>query len=103
VALLAPKKLNECLQEWLGTSARSELTLVLLVEAGLPTSAVDRLVERGLSKDEVSRAVIDPRALKRRSAKRKPLSPIESERAVRIVRVIWRAQSVLGDELKALA
>ncbi len=96
------KKLDRYFQEWLGRSAGSEQKLLQLVEAGLPTAIVARLIERGLSRDEVHRVIINPRTLKHRRSKHQPLSREESERAVRTVRIISRAHSVLGDQQKAL-
>ncbi len=95
------KKLNQYLEEWLGTTAPSEQMLVHLVEAGLPTKIVARLIQRGLSRDEVFRVIINPRTLKHRKSKNQPLSREESERAIRTVRIISRAQSVLGDQKRA--
>lgn len=102
MAMLAAKYLTDCLQEWLGVPATSEQKIVNLVEAGLPTEVFDRLVERGLSKNEVSRVVINQRTLKRRRAMKQPLSQAESERVIRAVRVISSARAVFGDQNKAL-
>jgi putative toxin-antitoxin system antitoxin component (TIGR02293 family) len=101
-ATATAKKLKEYFEEWLGTSVESEQKIVHLVEAGLPTSVVGRLIRRGLSKEEVFRVVINPRTLKHRKSKNQPLSQAESERAIRAVRVLARAQSVLGEPQKAL-
>jgi putative toxin-antitoxin system antitoxin component (TIGR02293 family) len=102
MATVTAKKLNEYFEDWLGTPAKSEQTLVRLVEAGLPTKVVARLIQRGLSRDEVFSIIINPRTLKHRKSRNQPLSREESERAVRTVRIISRAQSVLGDQDKAL-
>lgn len=99
---MTAKKMNEDFEYWLGTPAKSEQTVVRLVEAGLPTKVVARLIERGLSRDEVFRIVINLRTWKHRKNKNQPLSTEESDRAVRTVRVISTAQAVLGDQEKAL-
>ena len=52
------KKLNEYLQNWLGTQAGSEETIVHLVEGGLPTKVVNHLIERGLTRSEVFDVII---------------------------------------------
>lgn len=96
------KQLDRYFEDWLGRSAGSEQKMLRLVEAGLPTSVVARLIQRGLSRDEVFRVIINPRTLKHRKSRKQPLSREESERAVRTVRIISRAHSVLGDEPKAL-
>jgi putative toxin-antitoxin system antitoxin component (TIGR02293 family) len=95
-------ELNKTFMEWLGTAADSEQKVVRLVEAGLNGSVVARLIENGLTGDEVSRLIITPRTLKHRNAKGQSLSLAESECAIRIVRTIAIAQSVLGDRHKAL-
>jgi putative toxin-antitoxin system antitoxin component (TIGR02293 family) len=102
MATTTAKKLNDYFEDWLGESAQSEQQVVHIVEAGLPTNIVSRLLSRGLSKDEVYAVIINPRTLKHRKTKKQKLSRDESERAVRAVRIIARAQSVLGDHDKAL-
>jgi putative toxin-antitoxin system antitoxin component (TIGR02293 family) len=96
------RKLEHYFREWLGTAAVSERQMLRIVEAGLPTKVVQRLIQRGLTKDEVFQIVINPRTLKHRRTKSQPLSREESERAVRAVRVISRAHSVFGDPEKAM-
>lgn len=98
----AAKTLSEYFEDWLGTPAESEQKMVRLVETGLPTKVVARLIQRGLSKEEVFSIIINPRTLKHRKSKNQPLSQEESERAIRTVRIISRAQSVLGDQQRAL-
>jgi putative toxin-antitoxin system antitoxin component (TIGR02293 family) len=102
MATTTTKQLSQYFEEWLGTPAASEQKIVKIVEAGLPTKVVDRLIDHGLSKDEVFTIIINPRTLKHRKNKNQPLSQEESERAVRTVRIISKAQSVLGDQEKAL-
>lgn len=96
------KTLSDYFEDWLGSSARSEQELIHLVEAGLPLKVVERLIQRGLSRDEVFSVIINPRTLKHRRSKRQPLSKEESERAVRAVRILARAQAVLGGQDAAL-
>ncbi len=96
------KKLNDYFEQWLGTSAESEQKIVHLVEAGLPLKVINRLIEHGLSKDEVFSVIINPRTLKHRKSRRQPLSKEESERAVRAIRILARAQAVFGDKTPAL-
>ena len=94
--------LSKYFQDWLGTPAESEQQIIRLVEHGLPTKIVSRLVQRGLSKDEVFRVIVNPRTLKHRKSRNEPLSPEESERAIRTVLILARAQAVLGSQEKAL-
>lgn len=96
------RTLSDYFQDWLGTPAESEQKIVHLVEAGLPTKIVSRLVQRGLTKDEVFRVIVNPRTLKHRKSRNEPLSREETERAVRTVLILARAQAVLGSQEKAL-
>jgi putative toxin-antitoxin system antitoxin component (TIGR02293 family) len=95
-------RLASAVEHWLGTPASSEQSLVRMVEAGLPTAIVNRLLERGLSKDEVFHIVVNPRTLKHRKTAKQPLSKEESERAVRAARILARAESVWGGHDAAL-
>jgi putative toxin-antitoxin system antitoxin component (TIGR02293 family) len=96
------RRLNRYIRAWLGTRAESEQQLVSLVEGGLPTKTVNRLIERGLSRKEVFDIIIPLRTWKHRKSRHQPLSKEESERAVRAARILARAQAVLGDETSAL-
>ena len=96
------KKLERYFEEWLGAASGSELQMLRMVEAGLPIKVINRLIQRGLTRDEVFQIVINPRTLKHRRTKSQPLSREESERAVRAVRIISRAHSVFGDPEKAM-
>lgn len=89
-------------EEWLGAPARTEHDLVRLIERGLPTSFISNLIRHGISRQEAFSIIINPRTFKHRKSKKQPLSREESERAVRTVRVISRAQAVLGDQERAL-
>lgn len=102
MASATAKQLSEYFQDWLGASAESEQQIVHLVEGGLPTNVIPRLINNGLSQAEIFQIIINPRTLKHRKSRKQPLSQEESERAVRTVRIIARAQSVLGDLKRAL-
>ncbi|MGO9209073.1 MAG: antitoxin Xre/MbcA/ParS toxin-binding domain-containing protein [Terriglobales bacterium] len=96
------RKLNQYFDDWLGAQAGSERNLIHLIESGLPLKVIPRLIQRGLSKDEVFSIIVNPRTLKHRRSKSQPLSKEESERAIRAVRILARAQAVFGDEASAL-
>ncbi|MBZ5523842.1 MAG: DUF2384 domain-containing protein [Acidobacteriia bacterium] len=64
---------------------------------------VARLIRCGLSRDEVFNIIINPRILKHCTSKRQPLSKEESERAIRAVRILARAQAVMGSQASALS
>jgi putative toxin-antitoxin system antitoxin component (TIGR02293 family) len=97
------KTLHDYFLDWLGTEAGSEQEVVRLVERGLPIRVLNRLVQRGLSRQEIGSVIIPPRTLKHRRSRHQPLSREESERAVRTARILARAQLVMGDEDTALA
>ena len=77
--------------------------LIALIRRGLPLSAVRRWPTKlGLTRGEVERVLgLGARALERRTSRR--LTPGESERAVRVARLVARAESVFHDRVKALA
>jgi putative toxin-antitoxin system antitoxin component (TIGR02293 family) len=72
------------------------------IEAGLPLSFVDSLLELGVSTAEVHELVVKPRTLSHRREKGQPLSIEESDRAVRVARTIEQATRVFGDRDKAM-
>ena len=95
-------KLKDRFQQWLGTPVESEEKIIELVETGLPLKVLSRLIERGLSKEEVFNIIVNPRTLKHRRSRHQPLSKEESERAVRAARILARAETVFGSETPAL-
>jgi putative toxin-antitoxin system antitoxin component (TIGR02293 family) len=95
-------KLNKVFEDWLGTEAKTDENIVRLVEGGLPTRVINRLIDRGLSRTEVFDIIIPLRTWKHRKSRREPLSKEESERVVRAARILARAQAVLGDLESAL-
>ncbi|SRR6266571_435917 len=102
VTTATAKKLKDYFEGWLGTPTESEHNIVHMVEAGLPLKVINRLIERGLSKDEVFSIIVNPRTLKHRKSRHQPLSKEESERVIRAVRILARAQAVFGGETPAL-
>jgi putative toxin-antitoxin system antitoxin component (TIGR02293 family) len=80
----------------------SDLDLALAVEEGLPTAAAYRLVSDGLlAADELYDLVISRRTFERRKNEKEPLSSDESDKLLRVVRVIVQAIETLGDAAKA--
>ena len=62
---------------------------------------INRLPEEGLTSKELS-MVLPPRTLSHRKAKQELLSVDETEKAIRIARLIALAEDVFGDRNKAL-
>ena len=90
------------LAELIGMVPRSEYELAQIEEKGLPTKLLSRLREKGLTFTEVSELVIAPRTLKHRKARKEALSRQETERLVRVARILALAESIFGNRQKAL-
>ncbi len=80
----------------------SDQDLVSLVEERLPTGAVDRLRECGLTDDEIYALVIPRRTLTHRRARREALSRDESDRVIRVARITALGEEVFGDAERSL-
>ena len=93
---------NLTLEEYIGVSQNSALDLAEIAEKGLPTSSIAYLKEKGLTFSEVSEIVISPRTLKHRKARGEQLSVEETERLLRVARILSLADQVFGSHEKAL-
>lgn len=80
-----------------------EADLASAVEKGFKTAAIDRLIERGILKEEVFFLVIPRRTLDHRIKNKESLSLDESDRAVRVANIMLLAQKVFGDQESAFA
>lgn len=85
-----------------GLKAASDLELALLPEKGLPLTAVRSLKDQGLTFTEISDIVISPRTLKHRKSRKEKLSSVETDRVLRVARIIDLADRVFGSRSKAL-
>jgi putative toxin-antitoxin system antitoxin component (TIGR02293 family) len=90
------------LGDLIGITPTSDFNLAELVEVGLPLASLTRLRERGLTSTELSDIVISPRTLKHRKARNEPLSQEETDRAVRVARIVGLAGEVFDNPDKAL-
>lgn len=73
------------------------------VEAGVPVPTLtDFVAASGMQFKDIYEVVIPARTLKHRKARKEPLTPDESDKLVRLVRVYDQAVRVFGDEEKAL-
>jgi putative toxin-antitoxin system antitoxin component (TIGR02293 family) len=88
--------------EYIGVVPKSDFNLAEIVESGLPTDSLKFLREKGLTFAEVSEIVISPRTLKHRKARGEHLSDAETDRMVRVARIVSLAERVFGDHSKAL-
>ncbi len=81
---------------------RSDLDLVEAIQGGLPTGAVEEVLRSGLFQPgELYEIVVPRRTLAHRKRKRQPLSPGQSDRLARVVRIAERAEEALGEREKA--
>ena len=80
----------------------SGLQAAELVEQGLPTSSIEDLRSEGLTFSEVHSLVLPARTLKHRKEKKQPLSIEETDRALRLAKVLALAEQVFADREKAL-
>jgi putative toxin-antitoxin system antitoxin component (TIGR02293 family) len=80
----------------------SDMEVVKLVHNRLPLSVIDRLLAEGVTKQEID-LVAPPRTLAHRRANAESLTVEESDRAVRLARVVAQTESVFGNKGKAMA
>jgi putative toxin-antitoxin system antitoxin component (TIGR02293 family) len=79
-----------------------ELRLANRVASGFPTRAVDDVISSGLVESSVVYEIVVPRrTLADRKQKEKPLSPDQSDRLARVLRIYARAQEAIGDMTRA--
>ncbi|MFA7240864.1 MAG: antitoxin Xre/MbcA/ParS toxin-binding domain-containing protein [Sulfuricellaceae bacterium] len=79
-----------------------EMAVVNLVQDGLPVNVIEIFIKAGITQQEVYELVAPRRTLTHRRAKSEPLSPGESDRAVRLARVLAQAESVFDSKEKAM-
>ena len=83
---------------------RSELDVVRLVRRGVPTAAVDHFLSASrLTFGAIEASVLARRTFKRRQDAHQPLDPSESDRLLRLVRLVATADETFGDRRKARA
>lgn len=86
----------------IGTTLNSDFDLAQTVEQGIPTDSIAYLRDVGLTFSEVSAVVISPRTLKHRKARGERLSHEETERVLRVARILALAEQVFANPEKAL-
>ena len=95
------------IQELLGGEAvtgplRTEMDVVLLVRRGLPTAAVECFLHRTrLGFPVIEAHVLPRRTFKRREAGAQALDPVESDRMVRLARLVATAEETFANCDKA--
>jgi putative toxin-antitoxin system antitoxin component (TIGR02293 family) len=95
VALLGGEKV-------VGMPVTCDLDIARLIRDGLPVDVIDRLIgDRTVTPDEVRRIIMAPKAVVVRRRKG-GLTPEQSERVIRAVRIIAEALETFGSRDKAL-
>jgi putative toxin-antitoxin system antitoxin component (TIGR02293 family) len=95
---------NVLIGDWLGLqSPATESEICRLVEERLSPTVIERLCALGLKRKEIDDVVISSRTLRHRSARHEKLTVEESDRVLRLIRVLSVAESVFGSREKALA
>jgi putative toxin-antitoxin system antitoxin component (TIGR02293 family) len=95
--------LHQQITDWLGVRpVRTEGQVLQIVEQQLPTSAINKLLALGLTRQEIDALVIPLRTLQRRRSKREKLTIEESDRVLRVVRLLSQAETVYGSRERAL-
>jgi putative toxin-antitoxin system antitoxin component (TIGR02293 family) len=90
--------------DWLGLrSPATEQEILRIVEGRLAPSVIKRLLMMGLRRSEIDETVIPSRTLQHRRSRREKLTLEESDRVLRIVRVLSFAEAVYGNRERALA
>ena len=80
----------------------TEIQRATIAEDGLPVVSIEILYDIGLTFSEIHGLVIPARTLKHRKEKRQPLSVEESDRTLRLAKVVALADQVFGNHEKAL-
>ena len=85
-----------------GLPPMNSFEMARVVEQGLPTECIEELKAKGLTFTEIAQIVISPRTLKHRKARGERLSTEETERFLRVVRVVDLAERIFGNRAKSL-
>ena len=89
-------------RQYLRTDVRSELDLAAAARQGISADAAYRVVASGLlTAEELYALVIPRRTVERRRDDGQPLTIVEADRLLRVVRAVLRAIEALGDPGKA--
>lgn len=96
--------INSQIGDWLGLEApASESDLLRIVEDRLSPSVIKRLAALGLERAEIDGTVIPSRTLQHRRSRREKLTIEESDRVLRMIRVLSSAETIYGSRARALA
>ena len=95
---------NVQIGDWLGVqSPATESEILRIVERRLAPSVIKRLATLGLERSEIDEIVIASRTLQHRRSRREKLTMEESDRVLRVIRVLSSAESIYGSRERAMA
>jgi putative toxin-antitoxin system antitoxin component (TIGR02293 family) len=80
----------------------TEAAVLGIVEQQLEPPVIQRLLDLGLSRDEVHSVIIPARTLQHRRSRRERLTVEESDRVIRTLRVVSAAEGVYESRERAL-
>jgi putative toxin-antitoxin system antitoxin component (TIGR02293 family) len=96
--------LHQQIGEWLGVPIpKTDQQMLEIVERQFPASVIDRLVALGITRPEIDSLVIPLRTLQHRRSRREKLTVEESDRVLRVTRLLSQAKSVYESRERALA
>jgi putative toxin-antitoxin system antitoxin component (TIGR02293 family) len=88
---------------WLGIEPpMTEAAVLGIIEQQLEPLVIQRLLDMGLSRDEVNSVIIPARTLQHRRSRRERLTVEESDRVIRALRVLSAAEGVYESRERAL-
>ena len=94
---------NTQIGDWLGLeSPATEGDILRIVEGRLAPSVIKRLSALGLERSEIDAVVIPSRTLQHRRSRREKLTVEESDRVLRVIRVLSLTESIYGSRDRAL-
>ena len=94
---------NAQIGDWLGLqSPATEGEILRIVEGRLSPSVIRRLSTLGLERSEIDEVVIPSRTLQHRRSRREKLTVEESDRVLRLIRVLSLTESIYGSRERAL-
>jgi len=94
---------QEQLLDWFGVEAASKGAEVLaMVERRFPPAMVDRLLELGLEQEEIDSIVMPTRRVQLDPGSKQALTVSESDRLIRLLRVLSLAERIYGSRARAL-
>lgn len=95
---------NAQIGEWLGLRVpATEREILRIVEGRLAPAVIQRLISLGLERAEIDAVVIPMRTLQHRRSRREKLTVEESDRVLRVTRVLSQAETIYGSRERALA